>query len=178
MKKPRPQDFDPQYKETNSPEPDQVNLSGVVAIKPRRKNIDESKVADLRSSELPNLQTSEVTNLPTSGVPKLQSYELRNFDQLRRLDIRLTYEQKRFLDDLEETIRQQMPEGERNNPEYRRITKNSIIRIFVEIFRQLDLRIKADQFKNETDLLTSLYDELLLKLTNLRTSELTEFQTS
>ena len=140
-----------------------------------------------RTSEVPDSRTSEVTKSGSSGVtksrssedpeseshelPKLQPYELRNFDKLRRLDARVTNIQKRFLDELEDTIREQMPEGEANDPMSKRITKNSILRVFVDIFRQLDLKIDASNFKNEADLLEELYKQLITKLADIRSSE-------
>ena len=116
-------------------------------------------------------ETSEVTKLRSSEVTELRSYGLPKFDQLRRLDIRLTWEQKRFLDDWEEDIRQAMPEGDRGNPDHRRITKNSIIRVLVEIVRQLEIRVNAKGFHNEGDLLEALFEALSKKLTELQTSE-------
>lgn len=132
------------------------------------------KTSATQEKKARDLRTSQVPELPGSQLPKLRTYELRNFDQLRRLDIRLTGEQKRFLDEMEETIRQQMPEGERDNPMSKRITKNSIVRVFVEIFRQLRLKVDASNFKNESDLLEALFAKLLHKVTNLRTSEVTD----
>lgn len=130
-----------------------------------------STAPEKKSSEVTELRTSEVENLLTSVVRELRSYELRSFDELRRLDIRVTGEQKRFLDEMEETITQAMPEGERGNPDHRRITKNSIMRVFVEIFRQLRLKVDASRFRNERDLLEALFEELLDRVTELRTSE-------
>lgn len=124
-----------------------------------------------RTSKLPKSRTNEVTKSGSSEVPKLQTYELRNFAALRRLDVRLTGDQKWFLDEMEEMIRQQMPEGESNNPESKRITKNAIIRVFVEIFRQLKLPINAREYKNEHDLMHGIFRSLLKKIPELRTTE-------
>lgn len=132
------------------------------------------KTATTPEKEARDLRTSEVPELPGSELPQLRTYELRNYDQLRRLDIRLTGEQKRFLDEMEETIRQKMPEGERDNPLSRRITKNSIVRVLVEIFRQLRLRVDASNFRNEGDLLEALFEKLLQQVTDLGTSEVTD----
>ena len=169
MKKPRPQDFDPSYKEKKPFKPEEVDLSGVIAIKP--KPVPSTKS---RSPVVTESRTSEVSKSVSPEVTKLRTYELRNFDQLRRLDLRVTYEQKRYLDDLEEVIRQEMPEGEQGNPEFKRITKNSIIRVFIEIFRQLDLRLKANRFRNENDLLSALFDSMQKELTNSGSSGVTK----
>lgn len=132
------------------------------------------KPPDNQTSAVPNSRTSQVTNFPSSELTDIRTYELRNFTNLWRLDIRLTGEQKRFLSDLEDKIRADMPEGEANNPDSKRITKNSIVRVFVEIFRQLNLNFDASRFMNENDLLKALYKSLQDKLTNFRTSEVTE----
>src|SRR5688572_18702954 len=129
-----------------------------------------------RQTPLPSIDngkpsTSELPKSVSSGVRKLRSYELRKFDELRRLDIRITGEQKRFLDDLEEDIRQAMPEGDKSNPESQRITKNSIIRAMLEIARQLKLKVDGKAFHNENDLLHALFEELARQLPNSRSSE-------
>ena len=144
----------------------------------QQKSIQKAKKQKKRSksrrSELPKLASSKVTDKHTSEPMKLQSYELPNFDKLRRLDIRLTWEQKRFLDNLEEDIRQSMPEGERGNPNHRRITKNSIIRVVIEIIKQLELTVDSSHFRNEGDLLTAIFEALEKKVTELRTSEVSK----
>jgi len=123
---------------------------------------------EFRTSEVPKSESAEVRELGSSGVGKLRSYELRKFDELRRLDIRITGEQKRFLDDLEEDIRQAKPEGDLTNPDYQRITKNSIIRALIEIARQLEIKLNASTFQNENDLLQDLFEELNRKVPNFR----------
>jgi len=125
-----------------------------------------------RTIKLPKSRTIEVTKSGTSDVPELQTYELRNFAALRRLDIRVTGDQKWFLEEMEEMIRQQMPEGESNNPESKRITKSAIIRVFVEIFRQLKLPINARKYQNEHDLMDGMFKSLLKKIPELRSTEL------
>lgn len=137
------------------------------------------EVAESQSSVFPKLQgpkvrksgSSGVADPPGPGVPKLQTYGLRNYDQLRRIDVRLTGDQKRFLDTFEEDIRQDMPELERDNPDHRRITKNSVIRVLVELVRQLDLTVDARQFRNEGDLLQALFAALFDKVTEFQTPE-------
>jgi len=133
-----------------------------------------TKRINTRTPELPELRTSGLPKLGSSTVPNFQSYGLRNFDELRRLDVRLTWEQKRFLDDWEEEIRQAMPEGERDNPESKRITKNSIMRVLVEIVMQLGVKVDASRFRNESDLLQSLFREICRRVTELQSTEVTE----
>ncbi|MCC6614118.1 MAG: hypothetical protein IT320_11620 [Anaerolineae bacterium] len=93
---------------------------------------------------------------------------------MRRLDIRITGEQKRYLDDLEEDLRQSMPEMERDNPEHQRITKNSFIRVLLEVARQLDLRVTGEHIHNEADLLQAVFETLQTKLPDFRSSEVPE----
>src|SRR5690606_25798849 len=112
----------------------------------------------------------EVTKSGTTGVPQLRSYELRKYDRFRRLDVRLTREQLRFLQDMEDDIRDTMPEIERDNPEHRRITKSAIVRVFVELFRQFDLEIDAHRFHNEHDLMHELQQQLTNRLPKSRSS--------
>ena len=92
--------------------------------RPDLPELQSPKVTELQSSELPKQQSDEVTELQPLEAPKLQTYRLRNYDQLRRVEVRLTTSQKRFLDDLEEDIRETMPEGERNNPDSKRRDKD------------------------------------------------------
>jgi hypothetical protein len=108
-----------------------------------------------------NTPTSEVPHFGSTALPNIRSYEVPHFKSMKRLDIRLTKEQKRFLEDLEDQIREEMPEGESENPKSRRITKASIVRVMVEFFRQMNTPIDASIFKNENDLL----DEWVKKLT-------------
>jgi hypothetical protein len=111
--------------------------------------------------------TAEVPQSRTAVVPKSGSYELRKYDQFRRLDVRLTREQLRFLQEMEEDIRERMPEVERSNPEQRRITKSAIARVMVELFRQFDLKVNATRFRNEHDLMRELHQQLINRLREL-----------
>ena len=175
MRKPEPTRFTGRGKH----KPDKLEMKGFSDPPSDKPAVDENRNPSKTSlpSKTPvltELQSSEVSKSRTSGVPDLQTYVLRNFDQLRRLDVRLTWEQKRFLDDWEEDIRQTMPEGERGNPDHRRITKNAIIRVLVEIVRQLKITVDAQNFHNEGDFLNALFEALCKKITELRSSEVTD----
>lgn len=93
---------------------------------------------------------------------------------MRRLEVRLTLEQIRFLDDLEWELGRSLPDLEKANPESRRITKNSIIRVMIEILRSLYLEIDASHFRNERDLLITLHRLIKERLTDSGTSRLPE----
>ncbi len=96
-----------------------------------------------------------------------ESYEVPHFRKLKRLHLRLTKPQDKYLTALEDTISDARPEGERSDPNYKRITKNSIIRALVEIARRLDLSVDASSFNNERDLLKALVEELSKRLAEL-----------
>ncbi len=161
MRQPRPEDFDPTY---SRPKPEQIDLSGVAPIKSKQiyssHPLPSEKKLSTETPEVPKLVSSELPKSPTTELTDFRSYEVRNFDELRRLDTRITWEQMRYLMDVEEEIRRAMPEGERNNPEHRRITKNSIVRVLIEIARRLNLRVNASQFHNESDLLLAMVEKL------------------
>jgi hypothetical protein len=131
-----------------------------------------------QTSEVRKSRTTEVPKSGSAAVPELRSYELRKYDRLRRLDVRLTREQLRFLQELEDDIRERMPEIERDNPEHRRITKSAIVRVLVEMFRQLDLRIDARKFRNEHDLMNELHRRLIARLRQSGSAAVPQSQSS
>lgn len=127
-----------------------------------------------QTAQVKPVRKSRTPGLPQSGtpeVPQLRAYELRKYDQFRRLDVRLTREQLRFLQDMEDDIREAMPEVEQDNPGHRRITKSAIVRVLVEMFRQLHLAIDPSQFHNEHDLMDELYRQLVDRLRQFRSAE-------
>lgn len=136
----------------------------------------------LQTSRLPDKQTSRVTKsespklleLQTSRVPDFDRYDVPDFRKMQRVEVRLTWEQNKYLDDLEALIGRDAPDGDKSDPSYRRITKNSVIRVMVEILRVLAVEIDASQFKNERDLLKALHDALQQRLSKLQTSRLPE----
>jgi len=71
-----------------------------------------------------------------------------------------------------------MPEGERSDPNYKRITKNSIVRVLVEILRRLDLSINASRFNSEKDLARDVFIKLTDRLTELQIHKSSESQTN
>ena len=173
-------------KHPNRIKPEKVNLGNLPPIaKPKvQKDIatqsseQSSEVTELRSSKVTKSVSPELPKLQSSKITDLQTYEVKNYKKLKRLEIRVTRDQRRFLDDWEDLIRDKMPEGERNNPDSKRITKASIIRAFVEIFRQLNLQIDPKNFRNEIDLMNEIYAELKDKVTKSVSSEVTKSQSS
>lgn len=87
-----------------------------------------------------------------------------DYRKMQRIEVRLTWEQNKYLDDLEALIGRDAPEGDKSDPTYRRITKNSIIRVVIEILRGLDIRIDATHFRNERDLLQAIHQALKTRL--------------
>lgn len=138
------------------------------------KKAQTNKPTDLQTSRVTEKQTNRLTESGTLELTDLQSYELRKYKNWKRIEVRLTPDQRKFLIDFNEEIAQTMPEGERNNPQFKRITNNSIIRVCVETIRQLKPKVDSSKFQNENDLLHSLFEELLNKLTDLQSSRVPE----
>lgn len=110
------------------------------------------------------VQTTGVRKSRTPAVPQSGSYELRKYNEYKRLDVRLPKVQHRYLSQLEDDIRDTMPEVQRDNPEHRIITKAAIVRVYIELFRQLDIPINAKRFHNELDLFDALLAGLRKRL--------------
>lgn len=130
--------------------------------------------AHFQTSRLPDSGTSRLTDQQTSSVPDFGSYRVPDYRTMRRIEVRLTLEQIRFLDDLEWELGRSLPDLEKVNLESRRITKNSIIRVLIEILRTLDLDIDASHFRNERDLLLALHQILKVHFSDSGTSRLPE----
>jgi len=60
MRKPRPQDFDPHYKKSPTPKPEEVDLSGVVPIKSKGKGQPDTKSSEGKPN--PNQATTTPSN--------------------------------------------------------------------------------------------------------------------
>ena len=93
---------------------------------------------------------------------------------MERSELWLTEEQTDFLAELSRLISRKRPEGDRSDPEYKRITQNSIIRALVEITRRLEVTVDPRQFKNEQDLAKGIWKALSHRVTDLQTSKVTD----
>jgi len=133
---------------------------------PRRKKKAKKKT-NLQSSRVTESVSNRVTDLQSYRVTDFDDYEIPDYRELKRGEMRLTWEQNRYLDDLVSEITRAMPEGERSDPQYKRITKNSIIRALVEIVRRLKLRVDAKNFRNERDLAQALAEALSKSMSKL-----------
>lgn len=142
----------------------------------KQPQIDETKAqqTDFQSSRVTEIETPRVPEKQTSRVADFEGYEVPAYQKMQRIEVRLTWEQNKYLDDLEALIGRDAPEGEKSDPSYRRITKNSILRVMVEILRALEIRVDSSEFKNERDLLISLNRALAEQLSKLQTSRHTE----
>jgi hypothetical protein len=138
-------------------------------MKPPEKQPQTHRVTDLQTNRVPESGTDRLTEFGDYDVP--------DYRKLQRLELRLTWEQKEYLDRLEGIIARDMPEGERADPDYKRITRNSIVRVLVEILRRLDLSIDASRFKSEKDLARDVFNKLTDRLTELQTDKPPESQT-
>lgn len=141
-------------------EPAMVQAQPTPTLTPKKIPLIKQPKPHLQTNRVTEQQTSKVTEFVSNRLTELQTYRVDRWDNLRRLELRLTREQKRYLDDLEEEISNAMPDIERDNPEFQRLTKNSIIRVLVEIAMQLDMRVDASAFHNEGDLLQAVFTAL------------------
>jgi hypothetical protein len=91
MRNPRPQDFDPSYKESRSPKPDKIDISGTVPIKPRLS--DQKPIKSNRSEIRTENRTEEHTEirselrsvkLPIKRRTKRYSFEFYD-DQIQQI---------------------------------------------------------------------------------------------
>jgi len=161
-------------------------------VKPPPPRSQKSELADSpyftppqkkkRKKTQKNLQTNRVTESVSDRVTDLQSnrltgfadYDVPDYRQLKRIELRLTWDQNKYLDDLASVITRDMPEGERSDPSYKRITKNSILRALVEYVRRLKIQVDARKFNNESDLAQALADKIEESLADLQTNRVTE----
>jgi hypothetical protein len=97
----------------------------------------ETKQKD--TSKLQNLGTSEVMNIKTSELPKFRTFEIK-------LSILLRQDQLDFLESLAREIMSNREQGYKKE----RITKNSIIRTFIDILKEIDF--DNDNISDEKEL--------------------------
>jgi hypothetical protein len=151
-----------------APVPDSKTLKISPVPKPRRANQAKAqRTPPLRQSAVP-------TESQTHRLTDFEDYDVPDYRRLRRAELRLTWEQERYLDDLEAVIARDMPEGERANPSYKRITKNSVLRALVEMARRLEVRVDAHRFRNERDLAKAVFGAFREKLAKLQTDGVTD----
>lgn len=143
--------------------------SSAPASKLQTRGLTESQ-----GHRLTDRQSHRVTEPVTDRLTDFADYDVPNYRRLKRVELRLTHEQNRFLDVLEENIARERPEGSRSDPDYRRITKNSIVRALVETACRLQLRPDARGLKNERDLVKSVVEELCRRLVELQSNRSTE----
>jgi hypothetical protein len=141
---------------------------------PTKKRPAKKKVTDLQSYRVTKSVSTGVTELQTDRVTDFADYEVPDYRKLKRVEMRLTWEQDNYLNSLESLITRDMPEGDRSDPKYKRITKNSIIRALVEFARRLNLQVDATKFKNEADLAQALSDEIKESVSDSQTNRVTE----
>ena len=97
MRKPRPQDFDPGYKASGSPKPEDIDISGSVPIRPRLT--DEEHIKPHRTEKRTENRTEEhaeirsefrSVRLPVKRRTKRYSFEFYDdqIQQIRMLKIK------------------------------------------------------------------------------------------
>ncbi len=148
------------FRPVPSPIPDKAN---VARKEPQNSVLPKSRSAEVRksvTSKVPKFQSPVVPKSGSSEALDLNDYPIVAFQELARLDIRLTWEQKEYLDRLETAMARNSAGVDRNDPESQRLTKNSVLRSLVEIARQLNLNIDAGSCRNERDLIKAIFDAL------------------
>ncbi len=158
----------PFFKQPLSPAPP-VGQSTVF----ERSKIQTPVVPDIQSSRQPEIQTT-VPELQSSDKPDFQTYRVPAFNKMPRIEARITREQNRYLDDLEWEISRSREEADRSQSQFKRITKNSIIRCLIEMLRQFDVKVEARNFQSEQDLLDALVKELHIHISKYQSSRLPE----
>lgn len=140
---------------------------------PRKKKRRKTQ-KQIQTNRATESVSDRVTDLQTNRLTDFTDYDVPDYRQLKRVELRLTWDQNKYLDDLASVITRDMPEGERSNPSYKRITKNSILRALVEYARRLKIQVDARKFNNERDLAQALADKIAESLTDLQTNRVTE----
>jgi hypothetical protein len=116
MRKPRPQDFDPNYKASKSFQPDQIDISGTVPIKPHSTIKKENKPNRSES------RTENRTEVRSELRSELRSHKL----PIKRRTKRYSFE---FYDDQLQQIRQLKIKAEMNGDS---LTMSEIVRQAVD----------------------------------------------
>jgi hypothetical protein len=153
--------------------PQKSELADSPYFTPPRKKKRKKPQKKLQTNRVTESVSDRVTDLQTNRVTDFTDYDVPDYRQLKRVELRLTWEQNKYLDELISVITRDMPEGERSSPNYKRITKNSILRALVEFARRLNLQVDARKFRNERDLAQALADKLEESLADLQTNRVT-----
>ncbi len=151
-----------------TPEAFPTPLSEKIEAKEETKQVSATVLPDSRSTEVPKYDITELPNYQTAAVRKsttqtlddLSDYPLVDFRQYERVDVRLTWDQKKYLDELEALIARQSPGVEKKNPLSKRITRSSVVRALIEIAKRLEVSVDPSQFQNERHLVKALTEAL------------------
>lgn len=122
MRKPRPQDFDPGYKASGSPKPEDIDISGTVPIKPRLTGKEHIKYhrTEMRTENSPEEQTEirsefRSVRLPIKRRTKRYSFEFYD-DQIQQIRmIKIKTEMKGESIAMSEIVRQAIDQYLQNN---------------------------------------------------------------
>lgn len=146
----------------------------VSSTPPPRKPKVNIPVTDLQTHRVTESVSTEVTDSQSHRLTDFSDYEVPDYRELKRTELRLTWDQDDYLGQLESKITRDMPEGDRSDPKYKRVTKNSIIRALVEYARRLNIRVDASRFRNEADLAKAIAEGIEAKLKDLQSNRVTE----
>ena len=125
-------------------------------LEPIRLSPSEKK--ESRTTALQKSSSAEVQQYSILSLDNLDDYPLLDFREYKKIDARLTWDQKEYLDNLERLIVRDAPGVEKSNPLSKRITRSSIIRALVEIARRLQITVNPSRFQNERDLIEAIVE--------------------
>lgn len=84
MRKTRPEDFDPNYKKSNGPRPEDINMAGIVPIKSKTVYDDADRKTERKTVRKTERSENRTANLPLKRRTKRYSFEFYD-DQIDRL---------------------------------------------------------------------------------------------
>ena len=125
---------------------------------PKKTKPPATAVQEYGSAVLQKSRSAAVQEYGTPPLDNLDDYRLLPFREYKKVDARLTWGQKEYLDNLEKLIAREAPGVEKGNPLSKRITRSSIIRALVEIARRLQIAVNPSRFQNERDLIEAVVE--------------------
>jgi hypothetical protein len=143
MRKPRPEDFDPKYRKGKSPKPENVDLSGVVEIKPRKESSSAFPHSQNKHSESPQVQSNQSNNIGSkqpSNIAILQFSEAA-IEELREAaykaqTFRFSETEIEWIKDTAHLLSKEMKRG--------KVAQVDILRIGLKLFSNALLTNKRD----------------------------------
>jgi hypothetical protein len=141
MRKPRPQDFDPDYQKPTSPKPEMVDMTGVIALKPKEETKGQSESPTKHDAMPPRNHDTTVSRYHDTVVEAVRK-AVKEFGK-EAATHRFTEQEKRVIADIIYMYKQQ--DIRTNENEITRIAVNFIIQDYKEFGENsiLDRVLKA-----------------------------------